>query len=736
MTPPVTSDHFPDCGICHIIWSGLTESRGNRTPIAIHESSFEEALSSKCSKHKAIVKWFKTFCVRLLEHTSLELSAAFTIETPRSGVLKLTENPDTWNPHEAELLLVRRECVERHSGIARILDPRWVDVAVVDYWRKQCASSHGTRCENPLKIWPVRPAWVVDTKNKCLVPGKECDSFIALSYRWGKAQGLKIQADTMSLLQEPDALDDPAISSQLAPMVRHAIFLTLMIGERYLWVDTLCIDHSRASESTQQLQLMGAIYANASLTIVALDGDAEDGLPGLKGVSPERKLYEKPVLFGEEQFIPEEHGTEELGADGSYHERGWTYQEFNMSPRRLIFSKGSLHWMCQCSVWEEHLHHGVQAFKGINHAVGKIMRGIPNLESFSGIVDEYNTRSLTYDEDALPGIFGLLTVFSRSFSGGFLCGIPEMFFDAALSWVPSYPGNLRRRVASERRDSDRLRPCNLPSWSWVGWQGRVSMWRYEAGAALPQAPYIKETIPITQWFTCNSPTSLDKRRIKSSWFENRESSRSLGNPLLPGWTQHTSPEVPTAECGESINEYEVLYPDGGQKYTFRHCKMTEDDDSLPRAWYWPFPVSDIQESAQPFMPEQTSYLCCDTQRARARARIGHGGGNEAMVFDEQDELIGTLFLHNSEQRQRFPRADASSATATEIELVAISRECRYDRTVDWETKSYGHTFTKVDLYMALWVEWIDGVAYRLGIAEIHKEYWEGLALEDVSLILG
>ncbi|KAF4902708.1 hypothetical protein CGCF415_v009267 [Colletotrichum fructicola] len=108
----------------------------------------------------------------------------------------------------------------------------------------------------------------------------------------------------MSNLQRPNSLDDLAIATQLAPMVRHAIALTSSVGQRYLWVDTLCIDHSRIADSTAQLQNMGAIYANASLTIVALDRDAEDGFPGLRDISREKDQDDEgPIQFGDEQFI-------------------------------------------------------------------------------------------------------------------------------------------------------------------------------------------------------------------------------------------------------------------------------------------------------------------------------------------------------------------------------------------------------------------------------------------------
>ena len=40
----------------------------------------------------------------------------------------------------------------------------------------------------------------------------------------------------------------------------------------------------------EQLNLMGAIYANATASIVATDEDSQDGLAGLKIVSPSREL--------------------------------------------------------------------------------------------------------------------------------------------------------------------------------------------------------------------------------------------------------------------------------------------------------------------------------------------------------------------------------------------------------------------------------------------------------------
>ncbi|KAL3292872.1 Heterokaryon incompatibility [Colletotrichum asianum] len=497
----ITIDAFSECEICSDIWSRLCDSSDNAQRTSINLGSFEEALRSNCKRHKPIVEWFKMFC----DEPGQTIRPAKTskdvgIHRHRPGVLTLTESIQNLG-RCAELCLIRKDSVKNHPGITRRLDPKWVDLSVVSHWLEQCVSSHGAKCENPMKIWPYRPAWVVDTKAKCLVPGDKCASFIALSYRWGKAPGLHIQPDTMSNLQRPNSLDDPAIATQLAPMVRQAIALTSSVGQRYLWVDTLSIDHSRIAESTTQLQNMGAIYANASLTIVALDRDAEDGFPGLRDISREKDRDDEGLIqFGNEQFISDKLNYFGLTSWSMYHERAWTFQEFNMSPRRLIFSKDSLHWMCQCSVWEEHLHHGIEAGKYLNPRVGEIMRGMPNIRSLSNLIGYYNDMKLSYDEDCLPGITGLLTVFSRCFYGGFLCGIPEMFLETALSWRPTwYHTDLQRRIHSDRFDTSRLHPCLLPSWSWIGWEGLVDIRSLEAGPANPKTWKIRETIPITTY---------------------------------------------------------------------------------------------------------------------------------------------------------------------------------------------------------------------------------------------
>ena len=77
----------------------------------------------------------------------------------------------------------------------------------------------------------------------------------------------------------------------------------------------------------EQLNLMGAIYASAVVTIVATDGDSQDGLAGLEGVSAPRELEQRVIPFREEKLIVRNTNNWSLSGGTPYYDRGWTYQE-------------------------------------------------------------------------------------------------------------------------------------------------------------------------------------------------------------------------------------------------------------------------------------------------------------------------------------------------------------------------------------------------------------------------
>ncbi|KAI1087496.1 heterokaryon incompatibility protein-domain-containing protein [Rostrohypoxylon terebratum] len=688
------------CNVCRAIWSGLAETEVSNS---IDLGSFDEALSSSCPIHTPLVQRFKDYCRQPDATVGKDMIASQDVGTvPRSKshsasmYLSLSKLGAIW-----KLLLVNRTSVSNHPGNGRILDPDWADVDLLPRWKHECVTAHGTKCGNPLKIWPTRPAWLIDVERKCLVPGHECD---------GPYVAPVLDAAVLSTLQELNALDTPQMSPYVSPMVRHAMYVTSVLGERYLWADSLCITHHDRASATHQLQLMGAIYGNAVVTIIAADTDSEEGLPGLKGVSGSHKLEQEVVPFREEQLVVRNTDQFSMVSGTPYYNRGWTYQEYLNSGRKLLFNQKELHWECSCGVWHEETTFGVEVDKYINPRVHTILAGFPDLTSLNHTISRYNERELRYDEDALPAISGFLTITSRSFSGGLVYGLPEMFFDRALGWHPHWKHtNLRRRVESQR---------STDIWAGYGEAMRINN----------RQTYIEETFPITEWYAAHSPTAdtSERRRIRSTWFTDRETYKDFSKPPPPGWTRHSA-STQTPFRGEPL-----LYPDGCGEFIFRHEKMADPDEEI-NLWYYPFPVADISESTPPVLVDQTAYLFCETQRThlwarRTRSDDPFRGENILQLVDAQKTPVGLLHLDDGEGHTEQP-------LGRQVELVAIYRYKRYSKKWDEADRLYVAVETSENMAV-LWIEWVDGVAYRLASGHVELEVWNKMPLQSISLVMG
>lgn len=154
------------------------------------------------------------------------------------------------------------------------------------------------------------------------------------------------------------------------------------------------------------------------------------------------------------------------------------------------------------------------------------------------MVHAYNSRKFTYAEDSLNAITSLLSVMSFSFSGGFISGLPEMFFDEALLWQPAEP--MQRRQASATAN-------NLPSWSWAGWEGEIMTdqwlehWRHLRPSETKRSTPL--VVPAVTWFFGNSlqeriPTNISGHIYFDHFGEQRLPLPS--NWTYNGWEQYCS----------------------------------------------------------------------------------------------------------------------------------------------------------------------------------------------------
>jgi hypothetical protein len=453
-----------ECQVCDDIWQMFVAPENAKRAIKL--GTFEEALALPCSKHTPILESFK-------DHVGSSCSSSSTIIGFRnSGHIR--ERGRSRGPHIVvlceglggpgqffDMLLVNKVDAPDHPGIARILNPYWVDMDLLRYWICQCCGLHAS-CTTAMNVTPTIPALLVDVKRRCVVSGASRSRYVALSYRFGGAAYFRLDGVLFNRLRQESALDDPDILNSLPLTVRNAIALVEELGESYLWTDSLCITHEDPGALAGQLEQMAAIYSSALFTIVALDGDGSRGILGLPGISEPRKLTQRVFEFGTDNLIVRSQGREAYSEHREYHKRGWTYQEFLMSARKLVFLGGEAQWMCQCCQWHEELAPDVEINTYIDHNRRLLIAGLPDLWSLGQILDAYNQRSLTYDEDAFPAIAGLISVLSRTFTGGFLHGLPEMMFDAALGWDVSWDSSaLTKRAPSQPVQHDQ----DTPTWS-------------------------------------------------------------------------------------------------------------------------------------------------------------------------------------------------------------------------------------------------------------------------------
>ncbi|KAK8022386.1 hypothetical protein PG993_013153 [Apiospora rasikravindrae] len=473
---------------------------------------------------------------------------------------------------------------------------------------------------------------------------------------------------------------------------------------------------------------MGTIYASAKLTIVATDGDANHGIPGLKGVSRPRGLSQTKFPLGEsDQVVIRQN-------PGFSHSTNpnplfCTGLDYNLSKRRLIIGNNQFHWDCSVETHHEDMH-GPDG-RDVTTEFPRILSGKPDFVELSLLIQEYNSRELTFPEDALAGISGLLAIVSRSFDGGFIYGLAETCFDSALMWtVMVFP--MQRRIHSGKVHAI-LQGSKLPSWSWLGWKGYLNSYEEYSGE-LYWSCFNPITIRITQWYSQETPSSSTKYAIRSNFldhdgdfFKNNQQ-ESL---LTEGWTKERFNLLKHVLQGEDEEDENPFYVLGD--YVYKH-------PSLPCQHYWgPFPIQDVSGNSSRGMPlPEWPFLSCDTKRGMFAAKRSFSEeynfdlpGAQVSILGEDRACCGYLQVPSDEHADEFPDKDEDWGRT--IELVAICIQRMIEERDDVKVVEFPQFR---DWYGVLWVEWVDGVAYRKGVGRIQKESWESHDLEDIHLVLG
>ena len=568
----------------------------------------------------------------------------------------------------------------------RSLDPDWISIDLLKKWYTSCCHEHGAKCSDLALPSMAGPSWLIDIKRGNLVIAEVGYVYAALSYVWGQTDTLRTTTENLIFLLEEGSI---FASWNLIPRtIRDTLRLVDLLEIKYLWVDSLCIVQDEEDSKQAEMQRMSAIFDHASITIVAANGwDANHGLRGIQGVNDSRNLTRHHSNDQNETLIPIDHSI--------HFSRGWTFQEMMFARRRLIFHYKSVYWFCRSKILTEDDKRPLVRTVNFLEPFNTTHR--PDVPQFVRMVRNYNIRDLSFPEDGLRAMTGLLSALgTSSFAGGFISGLPQMFFDDALLW-------------SGRSHSLSRRP-GLPSWSWVGWQGDIetSQWckRWDfVERAIHKGHIYWKLMPTVSWF-CGSQKD-DQTLVDVSSYTHRSACMDLQKPIPPGWSRKGT-LFSHKRYPELTFNYPIQMPSA-----YNETPASRSDMLL------------FGYTQRAFFSAQTTDSFLDERRNGPRELlvILSESGEWAGVLKTDCDMDGDLLVD-------IEFVSISEGQAVPDELASLYRELPF-----WSI-TVGRKLSVYSFYNVLWIAWEDGVAYRKGLGRIWKPAWELQSPEWIDLVLG
>ncbi len=596
---------------------------------------------------------------------------------------------------------------------AFVLHPTLINVGISRMWLDHCERHHGSKCQEQGWSFMTEPPdflRLIDIEKWCLIELHNEDTrhrrYVALSYIWGGARNFALNKSNIRQLHRSFGLV-PFLEQKVPKTIRDAMIAVQQMGERYLWVDALCIQQDDRFEKHTQIESMDRIYGNAIVTVVA--ADSLNANAGISGVSPgSREAFQQVAKLNNGQHLlvhlPDASSIEKT----PWNHRAWTLQELLLSRRLMIFAGGKLTWRCRGMTAHEDMpgselgrepdpfpwlsikpqYLGLKARKGYRdgsitrHRDGRtIVVRSGTFTEYVKVVEQYTHRDMRFPRDILRALAGLLRIFEQCFQYPISHGLPEALLDAAILWLPME--KLKRREVPD---------LDLPSWSWAGWVGRISYEKpfiamtneQDLLERQPRNDGQERFRPLVRWYTMNDgllrainghglgiPLSLaDGRNLPIEW-----DGMPPGIKTFESLTELGLPETVL----NTLDSTHLIFK------TSISRKFQLGDSITDDALHGPLKFSLIRKTSQNYHKKNSKYFA------------------------------GVVTLDGSSPR---------SLTGDSHALVVLS-EAEYLCFGPEKVREYDDRSAHFPLYNVMLVEWnIDGrIARRLGIGRVYKDAW-------------
>ena len=441
------------------------------------------------------------------------------------------------------------------------------------HWLEDCMQNHSDSNiyghdagidPRDLKNKPTRLVQVDETfSNVRIVEGSSVVTpYAALSYVWGRGD-----APWRTLRANIQSRRSGFAFNDLPQTLRDAAVVAVRLGISHVWIDALCIVQDDIADWEKESVMMNAVYSNAIVTIVAsCSTSSTSGLfnsmsqsgdsfeqRGLKLQSTLATGEPSTLYISPSPLHPQELDfTFDAAREGpDIFERGWTFQEWLMSPRKLYMTSLQLMWECGGGVQtEDGLWTYQRPSRGLTQQFWltlKLMALKPSNQIattshtnrlwYKDIeCQSYSGRNLTNFSDRLIAVSGVAKLFKQASKLHYLAG----------TWLESLPGGLcwRSMAAAARSRPDYI----APSWSWASFDSAVE--------------YLEDAL--------EADSSHDACEIINAWVKTRSGDEmgtvidgelTLSAPVLTGDIGSMITEAGTYEVDESPPEEPVFYPD-------------------------------------------------------------------------------------------------------------------------------------------------------------------------------
>ncbi|KAK4542457.1 hypothetical protein LTR36_006709 [Oleoguttula mirabilis] len=302
---------------------------------------------------------------------------------------------------------------------------------------------------------------------------KLCDGFganrveyAALSHCWG--------GSTIVVLTENELpkMKDHILMDSLPATFKDAISVARSLDISYIWIDSSCIVQDSEADWQKESAMMGEVYRNAVIVIVAASSpNSHIGFLGDRGsewasravpfrrtdgtVMPIVARRRHMLAVGLDQGLKEPPLTRSwatLRRIGPLYTRAWAFQEMFLATRSLHFTPGGLVFECKT-------HRQCEgALPPFPSTAEGTLGDMTAEEKWRIIVNAYTHRRLTFDKDRLVAISGIASLMQRERGDEYLAGLWKSSLAVDLLWH-TMPGSEGEPLTFPQYVA--------PSWSWA-----------------------------------------------------------------------------------------------------------------------------------------------------------------------------------------------------------------------------------------------------------------------------